>query len=216
MKQIKKTTSPFKDYLTKGDCVTNCVAEGNNFFYNLTVGEFKEWGIGYILKGELQRELAFYIEEGGVKYNSRNNLPSQVYDGIGDIRSYSPSDFRHLMAMPNSVLTTMDCGTPSPVELQDETLLGMMGDRIQSIDAGELASIMVDVIPQVVCDADRPYVLKTNHLDVAGVKSKIAVSIIHLKPGPRPTPAQPGTIIFNSANKTFEGYDGTTWKNISP
>lgn len=215
MGAMKKTDSVFKDVVTAKNCVCKCVPEGHNFFYNLDLGRFKEWGIGSIKDKVLNRVICFYVQEDGVKYESRNGVPCDVYDGTGTVRSYIPSDFRHLMAFPNSVLSTMCCGTLSPIELQDNTVLGRFEDRIQSINSGEMGEMLKDVIPEMVCKNTGPLVLGTHLVDITGKNSKIAVDSIYLKPGNRPNPAQPGTIFFNSQSKTFEGYDGKQWVPLS-
>jgi len=59
------------------------------------------------------------------------------------IQTYIPRDYRDLFSSPNTVLATEVAGCPSPVELQDHTLLGRLNGTIQSIDQQELWSILL-------------------------------------------------------------------------
>jgi hypothetical protein len=59
------------------------------------------------------------------------------------IQTYIPKDYRELFSTPNTVLATEVAGCPSPVELQDYTVLGRLNGTIQSIDQQELWSILL-------------------------------------------------------------------------
>lgn len=59
------------------------------------------------------------------------------------IQTYIPKDYRDLFSTPNTILATEVAGCPSPVELQDHTLLGRLNGTIQSIDQQELWSLLL-------------------------------------------------------------------------
>jgi len=59
------------------------------------------------------------------------------------LQTYIPKDYRELFSTPNTVLATEVAGCPSPVELQDHTLLGRLNGTIQSIDQQELWSLIL-------------------------------------------------------------------------
>lgn len=59
------------------------------------------------------------------------------------LQTYIPKDYRELFSTPNTILATEVAGCPSPVELQDHTLLGRLNGTIQSIDQQELWSILL-------------------------------------------------------------------------
>lgn len=59
------------------------------------------------------------------------------------LQTYIPEDYRELFSKPNTILATEVAGCPSPVELQDHTLLGRLNGTIQSIDQQELWSLLL-------------------------------------------------------------------------
>lgn len=63
------------------------------------------------------------------------------------LQTYIPEDYRELFSKPNTLLATEVAGCPSPVELQDHTLLGRLNGTIQSIDQQELWSLILKNTP---------------------------------------------------------------------
>ena len=59
------------------------------------------------------------------------------------LQTYIPKDYIELFSSPNTILATEVAGCPSPVELQDHTLLGRLNGTIQSIDQQELWSLIL-------------------------------------------------------------------------
>jgi len=188
-----------------------CIPSLSKFFYHLDTERIEEWGIAHVEKGELVRELCFSVKEDDVVYTSRTNVPNDVIDGFGTVRSYIPTDFRHILALDDAVPCSIEPGVLSPVQLQEKTLLGKLDGHIQSIDAVELSLILGDQVAIAVQNHEGPFVLKSKTLDLSSKNSKIAAHAAYLRPTqPQPT-MQPGTIIFNSTNRRFEGLTDDGW-----
>lgn len=59
------------------------------------------------------------------------------------LQTYIPKDYVELFSSPNTILATEVARCPSPVELQDHTLLGRLNGTIQSIDQQELWTLLL-------------------------------------------------------------------------
>ena len=133
-------------------CILSNFQQGELFFYEIT--EYKdgprqpdnqyliERGIGAIKK----RGKSFYLTrftplssiDGPISRNIQFTPNKKLF-----IQTYIPEDYRELFSTPNTVLATEVAGCPSPVELQDYTVLGRLNGTIQSIDQQELWSILL-------------------------------------------------------------------------
>jgi hypothetical protein len=129
---------------------------GQNTFYQIkkTKNErsfnYIESGLGeFYKKGKkifFKREYVFSVVEARDSYSPQNGNPPDIEMSEGEylllIKS-SPNDYRQLLVSKNSVLCSTEPFTPTPVELQDNTLLGKLNNIIQSIDQNELWSILL-------------------------------------------------------------------------
>jgi len=122
------------------------------FFYELT--EYKngirqpdnelekERGIGCIKledgKTTLDRITPLSSIDGPINRNINFTEDKKLF-----LQTYIPKDYIELFSSPNTILATEVAGCPSPVELQDHTLLGRLNGTIQSVDQQELWSLIL-------------------------------------------------------------------------
>jgi len=125
-----------------------------NIFYKIAVtknelkNKYEEFGIGELIKDDdqifLKRLHCFHYVLDDKTFNSRSIPDIDCPDDHKIIvSSYLPEDYRHLFTLPNSVICSEDSFSANPVELQENTVLGRLDDRLQSIDQNELWSILL-------------------------------------------------------------------------
>ena len=231
------------------------VGLNQRFFYKVQHYEFRnnkksllagERGVGEIYKKRkdffLRRHFAIGVFDSESSHRPRNGTPQEFsasYDYYV-LESYKPADYHEALASPYSVLCSIEQNSPSPVELQEKTLLGRLDDRIQSIDAEELRHILNgdtdtylkltdkeleyvfkdirDVIFNALRGSKRAIVTKSQKIDLLTEHSSVAAPVLQVKPEytdkNRPPKPRAGMIIFNKDSKAFEGYDGNLWKRL--
>lgn len=173
-----------------------------NFFYIVEAYDslsFKrnlllaERGVGELYEKEgsfyLKREFVKTFNDGSGEYPSKQRAPHNfsTFKNL-IVRSYIPDHYIDLFIYPYSVLCSIEPGIPTPVELQEKTLLGRLKDSVQSIDSSELSEILEG--------------------------ESLQLNSIVLKPKTRPKTPKKGTVIFNRETDCFEGYDGSEWVTI--
>jgi len=232
------------------------VGLNQRFFYKVQQYEIRnkekslvigERGVGEIYKKRkdffLRRHFAIGIFDSVSSYSPRDGIPREFGTTIDYLilESYKPADYHEALASPYSVLCSIEQNSPSPVELQEGTLLGRLDDRIQSIDAEELRQILngdtdtylkltdkelehvfkdiKNIIFKTLRDNDSAISTKSQKIDLLTEDSSVAAPVLQAKPEytdkKRPTKPKAGMIIFNKQTKNFEGYDGSSWKRLS-
>tara|TARA_Y100000593_G_scaffold93217_1_gene187274 strand:- start:19865 stop:20764 length:900 start_codon:yes stop_codon:yes gene_type:complete len=153
---------------------------------------------------------------------------------------YVPTSINEALAVDNAVVCSIEPFTPSPVVLDEATLLGRLNDTIQPIDAKELKQILNgdtdsflkltkkelehvfnDLgtrVLNVIRDSKRAIATYSQKIDMLNRDSSVASPIFQAKPeyssSDRPKKPRQGMIIFNKETKSFEGYDGQSWKTL--
>ena len=135
-----------------GRCILSNFQPDELFFYEII--EYKDGPRQPDNEVEIERGIGS-IKKSGKSFHLNRLIPLSSIDGpitrhiqfTPDkklfIQTYIPEDYRELFSTPNTVLATEVAGCPSPVELQDYTLLGRLNGTIQSIDQQELWSILL-------------------------------------------------------------------------
>jgi hypothetical protein len=137
----------------------SAIPVGQNFFYEIkeTKDErhfsYVESGIGEFYKKSnkifFKREYVFSVvsnKESSENYKPFQGKPPKIEqesDSKLILTRYLPESYQQILASKNSVLCSTEPFTPTPVELQDNTLLGKLNNIIQSIDQNELWSILL-------------------------------------------------------------------------
>ena len=188
-----------------------------------------ERGIGYITDVDdytlLQRDtpLSFGSLDDDNLY--RVGQRPIMFDHNSYLRVFSVirANLSEALSTPHSVLASLDskCCTPSPVALEENTVLGRTDDMVQPIGKDELRDI-ID-FDEATCDSlqksQKQLTLKTRRLDLSRKNAFVSTPYIRLMPdhytsSTRP-PAQQGTIIYNTEMHTLEFYDGESWKTLT-
>lgn len=200
-----------------------------NFFYKIECFDslnpgrkliYGERGVGEVSKKYrkfyLKREYTTHLED---EYGERKSSGCKVNfpkDSFIICTSYIPKHFLDLLIYPNSVIVSIDPGQPTPVELEEQTLLGRLDGRIQSIDSIELRTILGDKnIIDAVESTNKPFSLQSKVVDLVETDSRITAGILNARPrSNKPARPQRGSIVYNDQINRFEGYDGTAWRPL--
>lgn len=134
------------------NCILGNFQEGELFFYELI--EYKEAMRQPDNELEIERGIGCIESKDGELYLNRATPLSSIDGPITRhvqftdnkklfLQTYIPKDYVELFSSPNTILATEVARCPSPVELQDHTLLGRLNGTIQSIDQQELWTLLL-------------------------------------------------------------------------
>ena len=154
IQNLKDVPCPYQRYIDalSDRCILDNFQSDELFFYELI--EYKEAmrqpdneleierGIGHIQivddTPHLNRVTPLSSIDGPITRHKDFSVNKKLF-----LQTYIPEDYRELFSKPNTLLATEVAGCPSPVELQDHTLLGRLNGTIQSIDQQELWSLIL-------------------------------------------------------------------------
>jgi hypothetical protein len=218
-------------YLTSDCEFKNVVGTNYRCYYSLeqilnneTV--LHERGVGSIVK----RRKSFFLErEFPVVWGDNSKTAVPVRDiakptnfnvpGHLRVSSVIPPTYIEALASPYSVVASIHPFNPTPVEIEENSLLGRIGDVIQSVDMDELRemiSIGNDAI-KALEDTQKQLKLKARRVDLTRKDAVLSAPILRVTPkyttANRPK-VQQGSIIFNTETKCLEFFDGHHWLSL--
>jgi len=145
-----------KEIPTGPENLANSLKNGSHFFYLARITKdfksfrFSEYGYALVKKSKskttIQRLDSLYCVHGNAPPDRTGGQLSKIKLQDGEtllVSTFIPNDLKSLFVIPNSALCCSDKYKPTPIELQNNTLLGMYEDVIQSIDQNELWSILI-------------------------------------------------------------------------
>jgi hypothetical protein len=220
------------DDASEDSLIKNVIGYDHRFLYLLqeVSGGFVikyERGIGFIYDSDgetfLQRDLplSFGTPDDDNLYRIGQKPVKFSPDSYLRVYSTLPLSLSEALAPPYSVLASIESRCPSPVTLEENTLLGRKDDIVQSIDKQELREIIDfdEALIDSLQKAQKQLTLKTRRLDLSRKNSFVSAPYIRLMPdhytSDEKPPAQQGTIIYNTETHSLEFYDGTSWKTLS-
>ena len=152
---VKKTTKKDVELILDADPEELIIPLNQNFFYEISQKQnyrefiYKESGVGKFYKKKnkffFRRDYVFDVSKDGGRYKPVNGNAPNIEESDCDIilSNAPPAKYINTFSAKNSVLCSTEPFTPTPVELQDNTLLGKLNNIIQSIDQNELWSILL-------------------------------------------------------------------------
>ena len=186
---------------------------------------YSEEGIGYIKK---EGRKTFFVREtplrhGNGKQTASGFDPSQPLYRIEApylaITSAIPPSYAEALASPHSIIASHQPFRPTPVELEENSLLGRIDDRVQSIDKDELREILTDeAILDAVKTTKGPIALTCSRIRMNSDDSVVSTPIVRLYPhykNDEQPKAQKGALIFNNETNTLQYYTGKEWRTIA-
>ena len=218
-------------YCTEDTCLENLIGLDIRFYYQIEEhrnGEFVSWerGVGYL---EKEHNLVSLFRETPVRYWSgsdpayyRPNSKGRKYsrDSILVIQSVSPKEFREATAAPYSVVATIEPQRLTPVQLEENTLLGRKDDIIQSIDREELIEMydLENLFIDSLTKTQKQLPFKARRIDLTRKDSVVSAPVLRAAPdnydnGTKP-PAQQGMIIYNTEKSCLQFYNGEKWVTL--
>ena len=188
-----------------------------------------ETGVGlFEINGDqhlLHRQISM-TEGVGITKQVRRTLPWQPHqrfdpeDGaVFRITSIQPNTTLEFYAAPNTILASSDSYTISPVEIEENALLGRKDDIIQSIDKEEFKEMMKDAIIESFTESQKQHDVKTRRINLTRKNAVISTPVVRLAPDnyndTEKPPAQQGMVIYNTDKKCLEFFNGDKWIRIA-
>jgi len=173
----------------------------------------------------LHRQISM-TEGVGITKQIRRTLPEQPpqkfdpEDGaVFRITSIQPNTTLEFYAAPNTILASSDSYTVSPVEIEENALLGRKDDIIQSIDKEEFKEMMKEAIIESFNESQKQHDIKTRRINLTRKNAVISTPVVRLAPdnynNKEKPPAQQGMIIYNTDKKCLEFFNGDKWIRIA-
>lgn len=232
LKESTDGKDPYTATISEDTLLQNIIPNKRNFYYTIehvscrTINQkciVKETGYGEIYKkGKnyyLKREVTLKFFDG---HNEYNTVPTSKHSFYPTdtllIKSTVPDEYINIFAYPYSVLCSIEQFNPTPVELEEKTLLGRLNDEIQSIDKDELREILTDDnIIKAVTENKEDLNLNSS-INIINENANLLSNSITIKPSysnsHKPKNPVRGTIIYNADENCFEGYDGSRWRSL--
>lgn len=227
LEEFKKHNNEYTHIINEDFLLQNCIPVKQNFFYiaeecdcsgKFRKVKFYEKGVGELYKKGrkffLKRERAtFFNDHDSGEYPA----PPYAFHNFSEdthiiVRSIIPDQYLELFIYPYSVLCCIEPYTPTPVELEESTLIGRLEDSIQSIDKDELRQILTDKnILAAVQENENNLLLSSKVVDLVKDDSRLSSPVLHLKSSKKPTRPIRGSLVFNSETGNFEGFNGVEW-----
>ena len=221
----------FKDVACEDTCFSQVFGFEHRFLYVIEAihdNEIvaSEKGLGYIEQEDdkifLIRETPLSFAEDGDVNNYKDGDSPLVFPYHEYVRvfSYVPKNVHEMLATPYSVLASISPHAPSPVILEENTLLGRKDDIVQAIDKEELVEIMElnDVVKESIEKTQKQLTLKTRRLDLSRKNSFLSSPYILLKPdaydNSNTPPSLIGTLFYNTELGKLQLFDGNRWRTI--
>ena len=220
-------------YCTEETCLETVIGMDTRFYYQIqeyNQGVLSSWerGVGYL---EKENELLCLIRETPVKYWAGGDTEPGYYrpqakgrkykrDSILVIQSVSPKEFREATAAPYSVVATMEPQRLTPVQLEEDTLLGRKDDIIQSIDREELVEMydLENLAIDSLTKTQKQLPFKARRVDLTRKDSVISAPVLRATPDnyneDTKPPAQQGMIIYNTEKRCLQFYNGEKWVTL--
>tara|TARA_B100002019_G_scaffold107389_2_gene92214 strand:- start:1619 stop:2395 length:777 start_codon:yes stop_codon:yes gene_type:complete len=179
-----------------------------------------ERGLAHIEKSGdkliLVRDVCIEFEQISESSSTRSGFIKFPEDTYLVINSYIPNNYLDLYLKNNSVVCSTAPKTPSPVEIEENSVLGRLEGEIQSVGSSELALILTpDYTVDSLQATSRPILIASDYVELTSDKSKLVTSQFVLKPRQsKPRNRQAGSIIFNEKTKSLEFFNGTGWVKI--
>lgn len=191
--------------------------EDPSYKYEIGLGKIKNVG-GNLILDRLETKYYAFAGFEQVVPSSLFFLDFNFPEGYLLLSSIGTDSVKDYFIENNSVLASIDKNSPSPVVLEEFTLLGRMDGNIQSIDSSELRQILTDGnIINAIESSTGNYTFLCQTLNLSNSNSRLSSAALQARPvynnSNRPTP-QRGMIIYNDQTNRLEVYDGSDWKVI--
>jgi len=146
-----------KEIPTNPPSLGDSLKNGSHFFYLARITRdfkkfrFSEYGYASVKKLKSKTTInrldsLYCVYESGLPEKTGGQI-NKIKLQEGEtllVSTFVPNDLKSLFVIPNSALCCSDKYKPTPIELQNNTLLGMYENVIQSIDQNELWSILLN------------------------------------------------------------------------
>jgi len=189
-----------------------------NFFYKVDLitnnkVTKSEYGIGHLISSGdsviLKRELPMYLYSNDRVVPCHNGPHHFITEGNDYLTIYSttPSSYIELLANSNCVIASSEPFSPSPIPVENNSLLGRLDDNVQSIPFSSLFSHpeLIAAILEVITTYSKQLSLRTSKLDA----KKISTDSLQLNTNDKLMDKK-GTLGFDGKNLKF--YDGEVWR----
>ena len=182
-----------------------------------------EHGVGRVV----ERSGKFYLERlVPVCYINDDGDHTQVQGGAAYnfqscsflvVSTSQPEHYIDAFSSPHSVLASIDPFSPTPIEIEPESLLGRKDGLIQSVDMAELKEMITNSVMEIVLESRKQFRLKARHINLDRKNAALSAPVLRALPvydDKEKPPLQKGVIIYNNDSDCLQYYDGTTWRTL--
>lgn len=229
---FKHTGSHFTGYIPEEDSLRQVFDEDISFFYTIETFDSTntdsrkltslERGLGRVKRTKdkffLVREvpLETRTQDDTIRRDKANffSYPEGTYLVIG---SYIPTNYVDLFYREHSIICSTDKLTPSPIQLEENSVIGRIDGEIKSLDSDDISFILSsDYVIRSLHSNNDPILISSDHVELTNEKSKLFIAHAVLKPRRgKPRNREQGSLIFNSTSNRLEYYDGTKWRKVA-
>ena len=228
--EFPKTGSHFSGYIPEEASLRNSFDKDTHFFY--TIEKFDSTDTNSRKITHAERGLA-HIEKNRKKFTLKrdvciesvqrdDDLPTEnsfitfeegTYLVIG---SYIPKNYIDLLIEEHSVICSIEASSPSPVQINQSSVLGRLDGDIQSLGRKELGLILTpDYTVSSLKASSSPLLLSSEYIEVLSDKSALSCAHFIARPSDsRPKNREQGSLIFNKNKKCLEYFNGSKWIEV--
>lgn len=183
----------------------------------------RERGIGYVSSTDdgylFNRLTPISVQYSDGSISPCNGSPVDLYVNPGEhvvISSSYPASHIELLHDSHCVITSREPFVPSPVVIQDNSLLGRFKEDIVSIAFSDFASVaeLQNALIDSLSKYSKQINLSCSKLSLDNANAPISSSLFQLNPTSSP-PAKRGTIMYDENDNNIKYYDGSSWRTLA-
>lgn len=183
-----------------------------------------ERGIGHLVSIDNEiylrrsRPVCYYIDDQTTPISSTRPYDFSI-DNNNEyilVSSTIPPSYIELMYEQNAVITSSDSFLPQSVQMDENSVLARLQDKIISLCLKDFGSLndFQEAVNTALLSYKNQIFLGCSKLSMKSKRGVISSNIIQLNPTSNP-PAKKGHLIYDESDDLLKYYDGKSWRSLS-